>query len=134
MQKAFRAGLQLGTKLKMNQTLLYSFENKDSLQVGESFVFELPKGLISKGSQGFIHRHENGFSAFVNNCPHVNLPLDFDDGRFYFDDVPGLLCRVHGAVFNEKSGECVDGPCRGKSLLSLKLEEVGSSLLVFLES
>lgn len=118
----------------MNQTLLYTFENKDSLSVGESFAFDLPKDLskelISKGSQGFIHRHDTGFSAFVNNCPHVNLPLDFDDGKFYFDDVPGLLCRVHGAVFNEKSGECVDGPCRGKSLLSLKIEEKENNLLV----
>lgn len=122
----------------MNKTLLYSYDNKDSLQVGESFVFELPaelsRDLISKGDQAFIHRHSSGFSAFVNNCPHVNLPLDFDDGRFYFDDVPGLLCRVHGAVFNEKSGECVDGPCRGQSLLSLGVEEVDNKLLVYLEN
>ena len=122
----------------MNKTLLCSYNDKDSLQVGESFVFELPvdisRELISKGNQGFVHRHESGFSAFINNCPHVNLPLDFDDGRFYFDDVPGLLCRVHGAVFNEKSGECVEGPCRGQSLLALLVEEVDEKLLVFLEN
>jgi nitrite reductase/ring-hydroxylating ferredoxin subunit len=34
-----------------------------------------------------------------------------------------LLCSTHGAVYSASSGQCLGGPCGGKPLTRLRIEE-----------
>ncbi len=58
--------------------------------------------------------------AYLNRCQHLPIPLD--GGSRDFLDVRGLLkCGTHGALYRVSDGFCLEGPCSGRSLLSLPL-------------
>ena len=54
--------------------------------------------------------------VYVNACPHVGTPLDFEPGRFLNLERTHILCTNHGALFRFDDGFCVSGPCAGKHL------------------
>ena len=66
--------------------------------------------------------------AFINSCPHEHIPLETFPNHFLTEDKKHLLCSGHGARFVLASGECVSGPCLGKSLTRLAIEERDGSL------
>lgn len=55
--------------------------------------------------------------AWLNVCPHAGRRLDWAPGKFLVDKEGRLVCAAHGAVFEMGQGECVDGPCKGSSLV-----------------
>lgn len=57
--------------------------------------------------------------GYVNNCPHYQIPLNYEPGTFLVMDDAFLMCATHYATFRFEDGFCVDGPCK-----SLKLEPV----------
>jgi nitrite reductase/ring-hydroxylating ferredoxin subunit len=61
-------------------------------------------------------RRGDHVAAFVNECPHMGLPLDWKPDRLALDDGAFLRCSHHGAVFRVDDGLCVAGPCVGESL------------------
>lgn len=69
-------------------------------------------------------------TAFLNRCPHWNLPLDDSDGDIWTGE--RLVCSVHGAEFDAESGACTAGPCEGSSLTRLIAEVDGDAIRVFL--
>ena len=72
-----------------------------------------------------IVRRGNNAHAFVNNCPHANLPLDLIEGKVLARDGYNLLCANHAALFNPETGICLSGPCAGKKLATktIKIKE-----------
>jgi len=66
--------------------------------------------------------------AYINSCPHEHIPLETFPNHFLTDDKKHLLCSGHGARFVPATGECVSGPCFGKSLTSLLVEERDGAL------
>ena len=81
-----------------------------------SFGFSLQhKG---KTIEGFIVLRDGEFFAYRNSCPHTGSPLDWVEHQFL--DIEGALiqCSTHDAHFLIDTGECVFGPCPGKSLES----------------
>lgn len=62
-----------------------------------------------------------GPRGFFNVCEHLPVPLDGGAG-----EAPVLggdwICRTHGARYELYSGYCHSGPCRGRSLVPLRLE------------
>ncbi len=59
--------------------------------------------------QAFLYRIKGKLTGFFNRCGHVRLPMDLDDGKFF--DLDGMIiCRVHGARFDEEHGQCLMGP------------------------
>lgn len=64
-------------------------------------------------------KYDNDIRAFVNNCPHQNVPLN----EAYKIDVnpfeKTLKCSVHEAFFNIDDGECIEGPCQNEYLESV---------------
>lgn len=68
---------------------------------------EPPNGDAS--DQAFVYRLDDEVVGFFNRCGHVRLPMDLDDGKF-FDREGMIICRVHGARFDERSGACIMGP------------------------
>lgn len=62
--------------------------------------------------------------AYVNVCPHMGRRLDWAPGRFLVKD--GIMvCAVHGASFQTDTGLCVGGPCRGASLVEVRVQVNG---------
>jgi len=81
---------------------------------------ELPEG----SARGFvvqqIHvlalRDHRGVYVYLNRCPHLGVPLQWQDDRFLDEDGAFIRCASHGALFERDTGHCVQGPCRGDSL------------------
>jgi nitrite reductase/ring-hydroxylating ferredoxin subunit len=61
--------------------------------------------------------------AYLNRCAHVPVELDWVEGEFF--DLSGLylLCSTHGAAYAPETGHCRSGPCAGRGLTPIKVEE-----------
>lgn len=68
-----------------------------------------------------IVRHSGQFYAYVNRCPHVGTPLDWEPGKVLSLDLQHILCATHGACFRIQDGVCISGPCAGDQLTPLPL-------------
>ncbi|WP_454711037.1 Rieske (2Fe-2S) protein [Cupriavidus nantongensis] len=71
----------------------------------------------------FVVRFDGVAHAYLNQCAHVPMELDWQEGRFFDASGLYLMCATHGAVYAPDSGECVGGPCRGAALAKLQVEE-----------
>ena len=72
-----------------------------------------------------VFRVGEAVHAYRNDCPHLNITLDFVPGRFMNLDATMIQCSNHGARFNIHDGRCVWGPCRGEWLerVAVRLED-----------
>jgi nitrite reductase/ring-hydroxylating ferredoxin subunit len=61
--------------------------------------------------------------AYINSCPHQFIPLETFPNHFLTEDKRFLVCSGHGARFEPATGACYSGPCLGKRLDRLKIEE-----------
>lgn len=66
--------------------------------------------------------------VYINCCPHEHIPLETFPNHFLTADKTQLLCSGHGARFALHSGQCMSGPCLGKSLTRLATEEKDGAL------
>jgi nitrite reductase/ring-hydroxylating ferredoxin subunit len=80
--------------------------------------------------RGFVVRVGDGVRGYVNRCPHAGHPLDLLPQRFLTADGTLILCASHGALFEKASGQCVAGPCVGRSLVPVPLEVRGGCVLL----
>lgn len=72
---------------------------------------------------GFVVRYEGVLYAYLNQCAHVPVELDWQEGQFFDDSGLYLICATHGATYETNTGYCVMGPCRGKRLHKIDIEE-----------
>ncbi|MDQ0139185.1 Rieske (2Fe-2S) protein [Cupriavidus necator] len=94
----------------------------DALQEGGLGVrFSVTVGQREVGA--FVVRFDGVAHAYLNQCAHVPMELDWQEGRFFDASGLYLMCATHGAVYAPDSGECVGGPCRGAALAKLHVEE-----------
>ena len=80
----------------------------------ESRGFEIQDG--EKKLSLLVVKKDGILSVYVNKCPHLGVPLNFEDDRFLDVEKNFILCSTHGALFKIDDGECVHGPCLGASL------------------
>lgn len=80
--------------------------------------------IPDNGSAGFntetqallaVRRGDN-VVVYVNSCPHIGAPLDFQPGQFLNVEKTHIQCSTHGALFNIDDGRCVRGPCADQAL------------------
>ena len=71
----------------------------------------------------FVVRHAGQVHAYLNRCSHIALELDWMPGAFFDAERIDLICSTHGAVYAASSGKCLGGPCSGKPLVKLAIEE-----------
>lgn len=71
----------------------------------------------------FVLRIDGRPFAWLNQCAHVPVELDWTPGRFLDDTGTVIVCATHGAVYDAAAGVCVGGPCRGKSLQAVPCRE-----------
>jgi nitrite reductase/ring-hydroxylating ferredoxin subunit len=71
----------------------------------------------------FVLRIDGQPKAWLNQCAHVPVELDWTPGRFLDDTGTVIVCATHGAVYDASDGVCMGGPCRGKSLQAVPCRE-----------
>lgn len=96
------------------------------LKENSSLKFVIPTPKYDR--EGFAIRRQGRIYAYYNECAHISLPLDWNDGDFFSADHEYLVCKNHGAEFIPESGECTLGPCRGASLKPIPIIERGGDL------
>ncbi len=67
----------------------------------------------------FVVRFDGVAHAYLNQCAHVPMELDWQEGQFFDSAGLYLMCATHGAVYAPDTGLCVGGPCRGAALAKL---------------
>ena len=86
----------------------------DDIEDGQAKGFTLGQGLEAR--EIFVVRAGARAFGYVNSCPHLGTPLDWQVNRFISLDSGLLMCATHGALFEIEGGLCVDGPCVGQNL------------------
>lgn len=71
---------------------------------------------------GFVVCFDGELHAYLNHCPHLGVPLNWQPDEFMSLEGTHIQCSTHGALFNPDDGLCVSGPCRGQSLTKVNLE------------
>lgn len=95
---------------------------------GTAKVFEFGSG--AERFEMFALRHHGRVVAYVNECPHAALPLDWNPGHFLDLSRTQILCANHGALFRIADGFCVHGPCEGRSLVAVPIDVVDGAICV----
>lgn len=88
--------------------------------------FEL--NLHGKPMPAFAVRYEGQAFAYLNQCAHVAMELDWQPGHFFDLEQRYLMCATHGAVYEPTTGVCVAGPCTGKKLIPIQIKELDGTL------
>jgi len=55
---------------------------------------------------------------YLNRCPHLGIPLAWQDSQLMSPDGSAFQCGSHGALFVPETGYCTSGPCEGDQLWS----------------
>ncbi|MGE5386724.1 MAG: Rieske (2Fe-2S) protein [Betaproteobacteria bacterium] len=61
--------------------------------------------------------------AYLNQCGHVPVELDWQEGAFFDDSKLYLICSTHGALYSPETGQCLGGRCQGRGLIPLPVVE-----------
>ena len=64
--------------------------------------------LQVEGTEIIVYQTEGNYYVYSNRCTHQDVPLS--DGYLVGD---AIICRLHGAKFDLKSGACLRAPARG---------------------
>lgn len=78
----------------------------------------------------FAVRSRGVARAWINQCPHVGVELDWQPGQVFDDSGLYLICATHGALFLPDSGLCLAGPCKGRSLKAVPVQERDGKIFV----
>lgn len=72
--------------------------------------------------RAFAVRFQGKAVAYLNQCSHVPMEMDYQPNHFFDTTGQWLICATHGALYDPLSGRCVMGPCRG-GLVRIALRE-----------
>ena len=95
---------------------------------GNGIRFPLP--ALGQNVTGFVVRFKGVPYAYVNQCAHVSVELDWNPGEFFTAQQDFIICATHGAHYRPDNGFCVMGPCKGKSLKPLKVIEQNDEIII----
>jgi nitrite reductase/ring-hydroxylating ferredoxin subunit len=93
----------------------------DLAEQGRGVRFELQR--LGQSLAAFVVRFEGQPRAFLNQCGHVPVQLDWQEGEFFDDSRLYLICSTHGALYHPADGSCVGGRCAGRGLIPLPVVE-----------
>ena len=78
----------------------------------------------------FVVRTGDRVRGYLNTCPHQGTPLDWKPDTFLSYDKSLIQCSTHWARFRIEDGECVAGPCLGKSLGTIAIRNHGGTVVL----
>ena len=91
------------------------------VEQGRGVRFEVTR--FDKPQPAFVVRHGGQPRAFLNQCGHVPVELDWQEGEFFDDSRLYLICSTHGALYHPANGVCVGGRCAGRGLIPVPVVE-----------
>jgi nitrite reductase/ring-hydroxylating ferredoxin subunit len=94
---------------------------RDVIEQGKGVRFELDRHGQTRPA--FVVRFEGRPRAFLNQCGHVPVELDWQVGEFFDHSRLYLICSTHGALYHPADGQCVGGRCAGRGLIPLPVVE-----------
>lgn len=100
-------------------------------------IDDIPEG----DSRGFQHlgqallatKKDGVFYCYQNTCPHLGLPLEWQEHQFLTTDKSLIQCASHGALFSIENGYCLSGPCLGQSLEKIETHTQGEWVYVTIQ-
>jgi nitrite reductase/ring-hydroxylating ferredoxin subunit len=98
---------------------------------GKGVRFELVAS--DKRQRAFVVRFDGRPRAFLNQCGHLPVELDWQEGEFFDDSRLYLICSTHGALYHPASGQCVGGRCAGRGLTPVPVIERDGHIFVMEE-
>ncbi len=106
--------------------------NSEELQEkGKGVRFELPE--LGERVTAFVVRFNGTAYGYVNQCAHLPVELDWNAGDFFTQSQDFLICATHGAHYEPHTGHCVLGPCQGKRLRPLAVNEQSGVISITLD-
>lgn len=81
------------------------------------------RGFLLEDRKLFAVRKDGRVFVYVNRCPHLGIPLEWQADRFLDPSGSLIQCATHGALFLIDNGECVAGPCAGEHLPRIACRE-----------
>ncbi|KAA1170700.1 Rieske (2Fe-2S) protein [Marinobacter salinexigens] len=97
---------------------------ESDVEEGRFAEFRLPRDTSVPDAiprSGFVFLENGTLRAYLNQCPHLGIELNWMPGRFMDSDNLFIQCSTHGALFKPTTGECIAGPCQGDALVALDL-------------
>jgi nitrite reductase/ring-hydroxylating ferredoxin subunit len=93
--------------------------------------------ILENGSKGFVHNGKKYFAVkkaneiyvYANNCPHLDVPLEWTENQFLDTSNSMIQCANHGALFVIETGYCVSGPCTGRRLTKVPFNVIEGGLI-----
>lgn len=76
-----------------------------------------------RARNAFVIRYHETVYAYLNECAHREMELDWNPGDVFDASGKNLICATHGAIYNPVNGACVGGPCNGAGLIALGVTE-----------
>lgn len=95
---------------------------------GQGFRFYVKIG--ARVFPAFVIRHDGAPRAYLNQCAHMSVELDWQKGNFFNTDKSHLMCATHGAMYNPNTGACVYGRCDRQGLTALDISEIDGEILL----
>lgn len=78
----------------------------------------------------FVYNDAGHLRAYMNVCPHFDVPLNVRPGEMFTSDHSQFMCAIHYAKFNIHDGHCTEGPCEGVGLEAIPLIITNESLYI----
>ncbi len=73
--------------------------------------------------RAFCLRYDGEVHAYLNRCAHVPTEMDWQEGEFLDRDKRYIICSIHGAAYDPRTGRCVMGMCGRMGLTKIRVEE-----------
>lgn len=118
------------TTILQNDTVIFNSEELRDAEKGLRFA--LP--TLGEFATGFVVRFQGKPYAYINQCAHVAVELDWNEGDFFTSQRDYLICATHGAHYRPDTGFCVMGPCKGKSLKAIPVTEENQQIIINISS
>lgn len=93
------------------------------LCASDSLLESQSRGFVVKGRKLMATRRHGEVFVYINRCPHRGVPLEWQADDFLDESASLIRCATHGALFLVENGECVAGPCAGRSLIAVSSRE-----------
>jgi nitrite reductase/ring-hydroxylating ferredoxin subunit len=84
---------------------------------------DVPEGGALAVDEVLLTRSGGAVFAFRNVCSHAGFALSRADGVVIVQERRYIVCPVHGASFDMRSGACAGGPCNGEGLTPIAVTE-----------
>lgn len=88
---------------------------------GDAVVFDVLH--FRQPARAFALRFDGRVVAYLNRCAHVPTEMDWQPGQFLDSGKEFILCSIHGAAYEPRSGRCAGGPCGRSGLTVIDVEE-----------